>query len=203
MFDFSLLRTHFCLITKYSVEFRAALRGNFARGAHVDEDVPKGGPGSDNSVFRMTLAGRMPMTLVHASSASALAQRPVRYLIFDEVSRFQVQSKVRVKEGDPLALERNEALDLMVMCLCILEMFRGTLDTMQPVIADQRRRTQRRFNSRHRRSSSMILSLRMHSGWCADLTTTHLALAQRPAVASSGNPRCQRLQDLTGLRCLA
>ena len=33
--------------------------------------------------------------------------------------------------------ERNEALDLMVMCLCILAMFRGTLDTMQPVIADQ------------------------------------------------------------------
>jgi Terminase large subunit gpA, endonuclease domain len=33
--------------------------------------------------------------------------------------------------------ERNEALDPMVMCLCILEMFRGTLDTMQPVIADQ------------------------------------------------------------------
>ena len=99
--------------------------------------------------------------------------------------------------------ESNEALDLMVMCLCILEMFRGTLDTMQPVIADQRRRTQRRFNSGHRRSSSMILSLRMHSGWCADLTTTHLALAHRPAAALSGNPRCQRLQDLTGLRCIA
>jgi hypothetical protein len=66
LFDFSLLRTHFCLITKYSVEFRAALRGNFARGAHVDEDLPKGGPGSDNSAFRMTLAGRMPVTLVHA-----------------------------------------------------------------------------------------------------------------------------------------
>jgi len=78
LFDFSLLRTQFCLITKYSVEFRAALRGNFARGGHVDEDVPKGGPGSDNSAFRMTLAGRMPVTLVHASSASALAQRPVR-----------------------------------------------------------------------------------------------------------------------------
>src|SRR5262249_55575838 len=29
LFDFSLLRTHFCLITKYSVEFRAALHGNF------------------------------------------------------------------------------------------------------------------------------------------------------------------------------
>jgi hypothetical protein len=57
LFDFSLLRTHFCLITKYSVEFRAALRGNFARGAHLDEDVPKGGPGSDNSAFRMTLGG--------------------------------------------------------------------------------------------------------------------------------------------------
>jgi hypothetical protein len=78
LFDFSSLRTHFCLITEYSVEFRAALRGNFARGAHVDEDVPKGGPGSDNSAFRMTLAGRMPATLVHASSASALTQRPVR-----------------------------------------------------------------------------------------------------------------------------
>src|SRR5262245_50438858 len=52
----------------------------------------------------MTLAGGMPVTLVHASSASALAQRPVRYLIFDEVSRFPVQSKGRVKEGDPLAL---------------------------------------------------------------------------------------------------
>jgi phage terminase large subunit GpA-like protein len=26
--------------------------------------------------------------------------------------------------------ERNEALDLRVMCLCILEMFRGTLDTI-------------------------------------------------------------------------
>jgi phage terminase large subunit GpA-like protein len=104
LFDFSLLRTHFCLIIEYSVEFRAALRGNFARGAHADEDVPKGGPGSDNSAFRITLAGRMPVTLVHASSASALAQRPVRYLIFDEVSRFPVQSKGRVKEGDPLAL---------------------------------------------------------------------------------------------------
>src|SRR5262249_59440980 len=75
LFDFSLLRTHFCLITKYSVEFRAALRGNLARGAHVDEDVPKGGPGSDNSAFRMTLAGLMPVTLVHVSSASALADR--------------------------------------------------------------------------------------------------------------------------------
>jgi hypothetical protein len=29
LFDFSLLRTHFCLITEYSVEFRAALRGKF------------------------------------------------------------------------------------------------------------------------------------------------------------------------------
>jgi hypothetical protein len=33
--------------------------------------------------------------------------------------------------------ERNEALDLMTMTLCILEMFRGSLDTIQPVIADQ------------------------------------------------------------------
>jgi hypothetical protein len=34
LFDFSLLRTHFCLITKYSVEFRAALRGNFGNLSH-------------------------------------------------------------------------------------------------------------------------------------------------------------------------
>jgi len=98
--------------------------------------VPKGGPGSDNSAFRMTLAGRMPLTLVHASSASALAQRPVRYLIFDEVSRFPAQSKGRVKEGDPLALGKVRQTTL-------------------------------------------------------------------PAAAFSGNPRCQRLQDLTGLRFLA
>jgi Terminase large subunit gpA, endonuclease domain len=31
--------------------------------------------------------------------------------------------------------ERNEALDLMCMILCILEMYRGTLDAMDPVIA--------------------------------------------------------------------
>jgi hypothetical protein len=104
LFDFSLLRTHFCLITKYSVEFRAALRGNFARGAHVDEDVPKGGPGSDNSAFRMALAGRIPCDSCSCFQRIRIGTAPVRYLIFDEVSRFPVQSKVRVKEGDPLAL---------------------------------------------------------------------------------------------------
>ena len=31
--------------------------------------------------------------------------------------------------------ERNEALDLMCMVLCILEMYRGQLDTMEPLIA--------------------------------------------------------------------
>jgi len=87
LFDFSLLRTHFCLITEYSVEFRAALRGNFARGAHADEDVPKGAPGSDNSAFRMTLAGRMPVTLVHASSASALAQRRSSLFVVNQYAR--------------------------------------------------------------------------------------------------------------------
>jgi hypothetical protein len=37
-----------------------------------------GGPGADNSAFRITLNGKMPLTIVHASSASALAQRPVQ-----------------------------------------------------------------------------------------------------------------------------
>jgi hypothetical protein len=31
--------------------------------------------------------------------------------------------------------ERNEALDLMCMILCILEMFRGQLDAMEPLVA--------------------------------------------------------------------
>ena len=66
----------------------------------------RGGPGSDNSAFRMTLAGRMPLTIVHASSASALAQRPVKYLLFDEVSRFPVSARGRAQEGDPVALGR-------------------------------------------------------------------------------------------------
>ena len=73
-----------------------------------DEGVvqQRGGPGSDNSAFRMTLAGRMPLTIVHASSASALAQRPVKYLLFDEVSRFPVSARGRAQEGDPVALGR-------------------------------------------------------------------------------------------------
>jgi phage terminase large subunit GpA-like protein len=33
-----------------------------------------------------------------------LAQRPVKYLVFDEVSRMPVQAKGRAKEGDPIAL---------------------------------------------------------------------------------------------------
>jgi len=74
----------------------------------IDEGVElqRGGPGSDNSAFRMTLNGKMPLTIVHSSSASALAQRPVRYLIFDEVSRFPAEAKGRAREGDPIALGR-------------------------------------------------------------------------------------------------
>ena len=67
-------------------------------------EMQRGGPGSDNSAFRMTLNGKMPLTIVHASSASALAQRPVRYLIFDETSRMPTEARGRAKEGDPIAL---------------------------------------------------------------------------------------------------
>ena len=67
-------------------------------------EIQRGGPGSDNSAFRMTLAGRMPLTLVHSSSASALAQMPVKYLIFDEVSRMPTEARGRAIEGDPIAL---------------------------------------------------------------------------------------------------
>jgi phage terminase large subunit GpA-like protein len=82
-----------------------------ARDAHLGWDYEKtreaqqlGGPGADNSAFRITLNGKMPLTIVHASSASALAQRPVKYLVYDEVSRMPAQAKGRAKEGDPVAL---------------------------------------------------------------------------------------------------
>jgi phage terminase large subunit GpA-like protein len=82
-----------------------------ARDAHLGWDYDQtreaqqlGGPGADNSAFRITLNGKMPLTIVHASSASALAQRPVKFLVFDEVSRMPQQAKGRAKEGDPLAL---------------------------------------------------------------------------------------------------
>jgi phage terminase large subunit GpA-like protein len=77
-----------------------------SRGDSDEGVVQRGGPGSDNSAFRMTLAGKMPLTIVHASSASALAQRPVRFLIFDEVSRFPVSARGRAQEGDPIQLGR-------------------------------------------------------------------------------------------------
>jgi phage terminase large subunit GpA-like protein len=75
-----------------------------SRGDSDEGVVQRGGPGSDNSAFRMTLGGKMPLTIVHASSASALAQRPVQFLICDEVSRFPVSARGRVIEGDPIAL---------------------------------------------------------------------------------------------------
>ena len=74
---------------------------------YADEpELQRGGPGADNSTFRMLLNGKMPLTVVHASSASALAQRPVRYLVFDEVSRMPIEARGRAKvsEGDPLML---------------------------------------------------------------------------------------------------
>jgi phage terminase large subunit GpA-like protein len=77
-------------------------RGDLNEGA----EIKRGGPGSDNSAFRMQLNGKMPLTIVHASSASALAMRPVRYLIFDEVSRMPVEARGRAREGDPLMLGR-------------------------------------------------------------------------------------------------
>jgi len=43
------------------------------------EEQQLGGPGADNSAFRITLNGKMPVTLVHASSASALAMKPAKY----------------------------------------------------------------------------------------------------------------------------
>jgi phage terminase large subunit GpA-like protein len=61
-------------------------------------------PRVGNSVFHMSL-GAMPLTIVHGSGASALAMRPIRYLVFDEASRLPASAKGRRSdEGDPVAL---------------------------------------------------------------------------------------------------
>jgi phage terminase large subunit GpA-like protein len=70
---------------------------------HEGVEIKRGGR-IDNSAFRMQLNGKMPLTIVHASSASALAMRPVRYLIFDEVSRMPTEARGRAREGDPIML---------------------------------------------------------------------------------------------------
>lgn len=69
------------------------------------EDDQQGGPGSDNSMFRKRI-GAMGVTIVNAASASALAQRPVRYLIFEEVSRLPLEARGRGVEGDVVSLAR-------------------------------------------------------------------------------------------------
>src|SRR5215471_1641146 len=64
-------------------------------------------PRAVDSVFHTTLGAQMPLTVVHAGGASALSMRPVKYLIFDEVSRFPSSVKGRRSdEGDPLGLAR-------------------------------------------------------------------------------------------------
>jgi phage terminase large subunit GpA-like protein len=48
----------------------------------------------------------MHVTFDPASSESVLAQRPVRYLVLDEVSRFPSEVRGRSREGDPLMLSK-------------------------------------------------------------------------------------------------
>jgi phage terminase large subunit GpA-like protein len=72
-------------------------------------DESSGGPGSDNSMFRKTVGNGMGVTIVNAASASALAQRPVRYLIFEEVSRLPSEARgprAGGLEGDVVSLAR-------------------------------------------------------------------------------------------------
>jgi phage terminase large subunit GpA-like protein len=71
-----------------------------------DAVIPTNGelrdPRAVDSVFHMTLGAQMPLTVVHAGGASALSMRPIRYLIFEEVSRFPSSVKGRRSgEGDP------------------------------------------------------------------------------------------------------
>src|SRR5262249_7734786 len=68
LFDFSLLRTHFCLITEYSVEFRAALRGN------LGDCGPKCESRGLRARYRLGLS-RKPVTATCATSFLRHRQR--------------------------------------------------------------------------------------------------------------------------------
>ena len=70
------------------------------------ESEQAGGPASDNSMFRKRIGNGMGVTIVNAQSASALAQRPVRYLVFEEVSRLPLEARGRGVEGDVVSLAK-------------------------------------------------------------------------------------------------
>jgi phage terminase large subunit GpA-like protein len=57
-------------------------------------------------MFRKRVGNGMTVTIVNALSASALAQRPVRYLIFEEVSRLPLEARGRAVEGDVISLAK-------------------------------------------------------------------------------------------------
>jgi phage terminase large subunit GpA-like protein len=51
-----------------------------------------------DSVFHTVLGSHMPVT-IHASGSVALSMRPIRYLVFDEVSRFPAIAKGPRRSG--------------------------------------------------------------------------------------------------------
>jgi phage terminase large subunit GpA-like protein len=60
-----------------------------------------------DSVFHTVPGSHMPVTISHASGSVALSMRPIRYLVFDEVSRFPAVAKgPRSNEGDPIQLAK-------------------------------------------------------------------------------------------------
>ena len=77
------------------------------RNAAIPTNAELRDPQAVDSVFHMTLGLQMPLTVCHGSGASALAMRPIRYLIFDEASRLPLSAKGRRSdEGDPVALAK-------------------------------------------------------------------------------------------------
>jgi phage terminase large subunit GpA-like protein len=83
---------------------RPMLRDAAATPAHLGELQDERGV---DSVFHMTLGVHMPVTISHASGSVALSMRPIRYLVFDEVSRFPATAKgPRSNEGDPIQLAK-------------------------------------------------------------------------------------------------
>jgi phage terminase large subunit GpA-like protein len=72
----------------------------------VLEEERSGGPGSDNSLFRKTIGNGMPLTLTVGLSASGLSSKPIRYLVFEEVSRLPLVARGRAIEGDVVQLAK-------------------------------------------------------------------------------------------------
>jgi phage terminase large subunit GpA-like protein len=62
--------------------------------------------GPESSMFRKSLGPGCQLSIVAGLSAVGLSMRPIRYLIFEELSRLPLMAKGRAPEGDVVALAK-------------------------------------------------------------------------------------------------